>query len=118
MIGDSQAAAFGEGCFYPGSTKATLGTGSSILMNTGKDLYYSNNGMVSTICWITGNQVNYALEEVFVTAGGSIECLKNELGLFSESQLTENMASRVGDNVGVYLVPEFSGLGALHWDMD
>lgn len=118
IVGDSHAAAFGEGCFYPGSAKATLGTGSSILMNTGKDLYYSNNGMVSTICWSTGNQVNYALEGVIVTAGGSIEWLKNELGLFSESQQTEAMAKKVDDNGGVYLVPAFSGLGAPHWDMD
>jgi glycerol kinase len=118
MIGDSHAAAFGEGCFIPGTAKATLGTGCSILMNIGEIPKESRNGMVTTICWSTGDKVNYALEGVIVTCGATIEWLKNELGLFSDSKHTELMARSVDDNGGVYLVPAFSGLGAPYWDMN
>lgn len=118
MIGDSHAAAFGEGCFSPGTAKATLGTGCSILMNIGTELKSSGSGMISTICWSTADQVAYALEGVIVSCGSTIEWLKNELGLFADSKETESMARAVSDNNGVYLIPAFSGLGAPHWDMN
>lgn len=118
MIGDSHAAAFGEGCYHPGSAKATMGTGCSILMNVGSRVVSSGNGMVSTICWSTADRVQYALEGVIVTCGATIEWVKQELGLFSDSSQTEDMALGVPDNGGVYLVPAFSGLGAPHWDME
>jgi glycerol kinase len=118
MIGDSHAAAFGEGCYIKGTAKATMGTGCSILMNIGDEIKYSDNGMVTTICWSTENKVQYALEGVIVTCGATIEWLKNELGLFSDSKETEAMAESVEDNNGVYLIPGFSGLGAPHWDMN
>lgn len=118
LIGDSHAAAFGEGCFTAGTAKATLGTGCSILMHIGNERAISNNGMISTICWSTEDCVAYALEGVIVTCGATIEWLKNELGLFAESKETEAMASSLNDNAGVYLVPAFSGLGAPHWDMN
>jgi glycerol kinase len=117
MIGDSHAAAFGEGCFEAGTAKATLGTGCSILMNIGAEAKSSANGMVTTICWSTEQRVDYALEGVIVSCGATIEWLKNELGLFTDSSQTEAMATAVPDNNGVYLVPAFSGLGAPHWDM-
>ena len=118
MIGDSHAAAFGEGCFSPGDAKATLGTGCSILMDTGAHRRDSSNGMVSTICWSTPDTVHYALEGVIVTCGATLEWLKNELHLFTDSRQTEEMARAVHDNGGVYLVPAFSGLGAPHWQME
>ena len=117
MIGDSHAAAFGEGCFEAGTAKATLGTGCSILMNIGAEAKSSANGMVTTICWSTEQRVDYALEGVIVSCGATIEWLKNELDLFTDSSQTEAMATAVADNNGVYLVPAFSGLGAPHWDM-
>lgn len=117
MIGDSHAAAFGEGCFAPGTAKATLGTGCSILMNIGQKPTASGKGMVTTICWSTEQQVDYALEGVIVSCGSTIEWLKNELALFKTSSETEQMATAVPDNNGVYLIPAFSGLGAPHWDM-
>ncbi|MBE7169090.1 MAG: glycerol kinase GlpK [Williamsia sp.] len=118
LIGDSHAAAFGEGCFSPGTAKATLGTGCSIIMNTGAAVpLESRNGMVATICWSTEERIDYALEGVIVTCGATIEWLKNGLGLISDSRQTEVMAQSVPDNGGVYLVPAFSGLGAPHWDM-
>ena len=123
MIGDSHAAAFGEGCFSVGSAKATLGTGCSIIMNTGPTLQESVHGMVSTICWSTENSAgqpltHYALEGVIVTCGAAIEWLKNSLGLFAESRETEALARSVADNGGVYFIPAFSGLGAPHWQMN
>lgn len=118
MIGDSHAAAFGEGCLEPGTAKATLGTGSSILMNIGSEATISNNGMVTTVCWSTEDRVDYAYEGVIVSCGATIEWLKNELGLFNTSKETADMARSVKDNGGVYLVPAFSGLGSPHWQMD
>lgn len=118
MIGDSHAAAFGEGCFRTGTAKATLGTGCSILMNIGPELQSSGSGMISTICWSTEDQIAYALEGVIVSCGSTIEWLKNELSLFSSSAETESMARSVADNNGVYLIPAFSGLGAPYWDMN
>jgi glycerol kinase len=117
MIGDSHAAAFGEGCFSPGTVKATLGTGSSLLMNIGNEVKSSQNGMITTICWSTQDRVDYAFEGVVVSCGSTIEWLKNELGLINDSKETEQMATSVPDNNGVYLIPAFSGLGAPHWDM-
>ncbi|RRB04817.1 FGGY family carbohydrate kinase [Larkinella rosea] len=117
LIGDSHAAAFGEGCFTPGTAKATLGTGCSIIMNIGPELKESKQGMVTTVCWSTENRVDYALEGVIVTCGATIEWLKNTLNLFAESWETEAMATAVSDNGGVYIVPAFSGLGAPHWQM-
>ncbi|CAN5121395.1 glycerol kinase GlpK [soil metagenome] len=117
MIGDSHAAAFGEGCFAPGTAKATMGTGCSILMNIGAETKDSAHGMVATVCWSTEDRVDYAMEGIIVSCGATIEYLKNELELFAESQDTEAMAMAVEDNGGVYIIPAFSGLGAPHWQM-
>ena len=118
MIGDSHAAAFGERCFSPGTAKATMGTGCSILLNTGAKRVISETGMVTTICWSTEDRVDYALEGIIVTCGATINWLRDNMGLFAESSETEQMALSVEDNAGVYLVPAFSGLGAPHWKMD
>lgn len=118
MIGDSQAAAFGEGCFEPGTAKATMGTGCSILMNIGSKPRLSEYGMVTTVCWSMHNRIDFAYEGVIVSCGATIEWLKNSLGLFSDSKETAAMAMSVPDNGGVYLVPAFSGLGSPHWQMD
>lgn len=118
LIGDSHAAAFGEGCFEAGTAKATLGTGCSILMNIGNKPIQSTNGMVTTICWSTEGRIDYALEGVIVSCGATIEWLKNELNLFNDSKETEAMANAVADNGGVYLVPAFSGLGSPYWQME
>ena len=118
MIGDSHAAAFGERCFSPGTAKATMGTGCSILLNTGAKRIVSEAGMVTTICWSIEDRVDYALEGIIVTCGGTINWLRDNMGLFADSCETENMAASVRENAGVYLVPAFSGLGAPHWKMD
>lgn len=118
LIGDSHAAAFGEGCFEKGTAKATLGTGCSILMNIGDKPLQSKNGMVTTVCWSANGRIDYAFEGVIVSCGATIEWLKNEMNLFKDSKETEAMATAVADNGGVYLIPAFSGLGSPHWDME
>jgi glycerol kinase len=118
MIGDSHAAAFGQACLEPGSAKATLGTGCSVMMNIGDKPKASSTGMVTTICWSTEQQVCYALEGVIVTCGATIEWLRNEWELFNDSRDTEAMAMALEDNQGVYLIPAFSGLGAPYWEMN
>jgi glycerol kinase len=118
MIGDSHAAAFGEGCFESGIAKATLGTGSSILMNIGDKKINSEHGMVTTICWSTKERVDYALEGIIVSCGSTITWLQNQLNLFQTASESDKMALSVPDNNGVYLIPAFSGLGAPHWKMD
>ena len=95
-----------------------MGTGSSILLNTGPTRTESEKGMVATICWSTSDRVDYALEGIIVTCGGTINWLRDRLGLFADSQETEQMALSVQNSNGVYLVPAFSGLGAPHWKMD
>ena len=118
MIGDSHAAAFGEGCFHPGEAKATLGTGSSILCNIGQVPSASDHGMVTTLCWSTAQRIDYALEGIIVTCGATVKWLRDQLGLIVRSADTESIARSVADNGGVYLLPAFSGMGAPHWKMD
>lgn len=118
LIGDSHAAAFGERCFSPGTAKATLGTGCSILLNTGSKRVPSANGMVTTICWSAGDRVDYALEGIIVSCGATINWLRDNLGLLKESADSEAMAQSVPNNNGVYFVPAFNGLGAPYWNMD
>lgn len=118
MIGDSHAAAFGEGCFQPGEAKATLGTGSSILCNIGSRPSPSTHGMVTTICWATQGRIDYALEGIIVSCGATVKWLRDQLGLIVKSADTESMARSVKNNGGVFFIPAFSGMGAPHWKMD
>jgi len=117
MIGDSHAAAVGEGCFSVGAAKATLGTGCSILLNTGSRRIPSKQGMVTTICWSKQDRVDYAMEGVIVTCGAAIQWLRDQLGLFLDSRDTAEMAQSI-QNSSVVLIPAFSGLGTPHWRMD
>lgn len=118
VIGDSHAAAFGEGCFETGMAKVTLGTGSSILLNIGDKPVNSSNGMLTTICWSRAGRVDYALEGAVVACGSTLEWLRKEFRLFDDPEETARMALAVPDNAGVYLIPAFSGLGAPHWQMN
>ncbi len=118
MIGDSHASAFGQACFAPGSAKVTMGTGSSILMNTGTSRPRSDHGMVSTICFSTATRVDYALEGIIVSCGSTLTWLRDQLRLFSDVSELARAAEHVSDSGGVYLVPGFAGMGAPHWRMD
>tara|TARA_R110002050_G_scaffold68053_4_gene147556 strand:- start:7953 stop:9452 length:1500 start_codon:yes stop_codon:yes gene_type:complete len=118
IIGDSQAAFFGEECFTNGMAKATLGTGSSILWNAKNLNKITDNGMLTTIGWSLEGQVNYALEGVIVSCGSTIEWLKNQLAIFTSYDQIEPMATFLETNEDVYLVPAFSGMGAPYWQKE
>ena len=117
MIGDSHAAAFGERCYEPGSAKATMGTGSSILLNTGELVDPESTSMVSTICWSTEKQVSYALEGIIVSCGSTITWLRDQLGLFTDSAEAAAIAEDTPGSGSVTLIPAFSGMGAPWWKM-
>jgi glycerol kinase len=116
IIGDSQAALYGNQCFRPGMAKATYGTGTSVLMNVGEKIASSGNGLVTAIAWCMGGKVTYALEAVIRTSGDSIKWVRDNLGLFETFEEMEQLMAKTPDNEGVYLVPAFVGLGAPYWD--
>ena len=117
MVGDQQAALFGQACFAPGEAKNTYGTGCFLLMNTGTTPCESRNGLLTTIAMARNGTVQYALEGSAFTGGAVIQWLRDELGLLTEASEAETVAASVPDTGGVYLVPAFTGLGAPHWDM-
>lgn len=117
IAGDQQAALFGQTCFKPGMAKNTYGTGCFMLMNTGDDLIESKNGLLTTIGWGINGKVQYALEGSIFVAGAAIQWLRDELRLIRSAEESEEMAMKVHDNNGVYLVPAFVGMGAPYWDM-
>lgn len=114
--GDQQAALFGQTCFEPGEAKNTYGTGCFMLMNTGERPVFSENGLVTTIAWGLDGKVEYALEGSIFVAGAAIQWLRDELQIIERAYETEELAQRVPDTNGCYVVPAFTGLGAPHWD--
>jgi glycerol kinase len=118
MIGDSHSACFGEGCFQPGTIKATMGTGSSVMMNTGSTRIRSKHGMVSTICWSTSDRVDYALEGVIVSCGSTVNWFQDQMGMVADGAQFDSLAQSVPDSGNVVFLPAFSGLGGPHWQMD
>ena len=114
--GDQQAALFGQTCFEEGEVKNTYGTGGFVLVNTGHNVIKSGNGLLSTIAWGIGDEVNYALEGSVFVSGATIKWLRDELGIISSAAETESMSRLVEDTAGVYIVPAFTGLGAPYWD--
>ena len=111
--GDQQAALFGQTCFASGEAKNTFGTGGFLLMNTGETPVTSQNGLVTTIACGPDGRVNYALEGSIFVAGAAIQWLRDELRLLEEARDSEYMAQKVKDTNGCYVVPAFTGLGAL-----
>ncbi len=114
--GDQQAALFGQTCFQAGEAKNTYGTGCFLLMNTGEKPVFSKNGLVTTIAWGLDGKVHYALEGSIFVAGASVQWLRDEMGLIQSASDSEDMAMKVKDTNGCYVVPAFTGLGAPHWD--
>ncbi|MCL4534829.1 MAG: glycerol kinase GlpK [Bacteroidetes bacterium] len=117
VLGDQQAALFGQGCFKPGMLKVTYGTGAFLLMNTGDEAISSRNGLLTTIAWGSEEGVTYALEGSVFVAGAAVQWLRDELRIIDDAAETEALARSVPDTGGVYFVPAFVGLGAPHWDM-
>jgi len=119
ILGDQQAATFGQACLEPGEAKNTYGTGNFLLLNTGTELRRSTHGLISTVCYKLGDQPTvYALEGSIAVTGSLIQWLRDNLGIIRSAPEVETLANTVPDNGGCYIVPAFSGLLAPHWRDD
>ena len=118
VAGDQQAALIGQACFAAGDLKSTYGTGAFMVLNTGRHLVRSANRLLSTVAYRLNGEMTYALEGSIMSAGATIQWLRDGLGLVSRAPEVEALASSVPDSGGVYLVPAFTGLGAPYWDPD
>lgn len=118
MLGDSHAALFGQGCHTAGLAKATYGTGSSIMLNTGENLIKTEQGIATTIAWGMNEKISYALEGNINYTGASISWLKDDLKLIESAAETEMLARQSNLADKSYFVPAFTGLGAPYYDND
>jgi glycerol kinase len=119
ILGDQQAALFGQTCFDPGQAKNTYGTGCFLLMNTGTEPVLSKYGLLTTVAFKLGqNPAQYALEGSVAITGALVQWMRDNLGLIQKSPDIEALARTVNDNGGVYFVPAFSGLFAPYWKTD
>ncbi|MEA5655373.1 glycerol kinase GlpK [Cutibacterium granulosum] len=119
ILGDQQAATFGQACFEKGNAKNTYGTGCFMLMNTGQEAVFSENGLLTTVCYKLGDQPTvYALEGSIAVAGSLVQWLRDNLRMFDSAPEIETLATSVEDNGGAYIVPAFSGLFAPYWRPD
>ena len=115
MVGDQQAALFGESCFEEGQVKNTYGTGGFMLINTGDKIVDSKYGLLSTVAWRYKGELKYALEGSIFVSGSLIQWLRDGLKLFSNAKDSEKIAREVEDSSGIIVVPSFTGLGAPYW---
>lgn len=118
VMGDSHAALFGQNCFKTGMAKATYGSGSSIMMNIGRDPKASENGLVTSIAWGMKGSVDYVFEGNINSTGATIKWLCDSLEILDNAKDAEKLATSIDNNDGVYLVPAFTGLGAPYWNSD
>ncbi len=119
ILGDQQAATFGQACLSPGEAKNTYGTGNFLLLNTGTEKVLSNNGLLTTVCYKIGDApAVYALEGSIAVTGSLIQWLRDNLGMISSAPEIETLARSVADNGDCYFVPAFSGLFAPYWRGD
>jgi len=118
-LGDQQAALVGQTCFAPGEAKNTYGTGCFMLLNTGNRPVPSRSGLLTTLAYrFAASPPVYALEGSIAITGALVQWLRDNLGFFSRSAEIEELARRVEDAGGVYIVPAFSGLFAPYWRSD
>jgi glycerol kinase len=119
ILGDQQAATFGQAAYDPGESKNTYGTGNFLIFNTGEEIVRSKNGLLTTLGYKLGDgPAHYALEGSIAVTGSLIQWLRDQLGIISSAPEVEKLASAVEDNGGVYFVPAFSGLFAPYWRPD
>lgn len=116
LIGDQQAATFGQACFTPGQAKATYGTGAFLVLNTGTTAQTPFDRLLTTVAWQQGKAVEYALEGSIFMAGAVLQWLRDGLGIVRDAAEASALASSVPDAGGVVFVPALTGLGAPHWD--
>ena len=119
VLGDQQAATFGQACLKAGDAKNTYGTGNFLLLNTGIEPVSSKHGLLTTVAYRLGDQpAVYALEGSIAVTGSLVQWLRDNLGMIQSAGEIEALANTVADNGGVYIVPAFSGLFAPHWRPD
>jgi glycerol kinase len=119
ILGDQQAATFGQVCYEVGTAKNTYGTGNFMLLNTGEEKVKSENGLLTTVCYKIGDQKQiYALEGSIAVTGSLVQWLRDNLGMIKSAPEIEDLAKTVDDNGGAYFVPAFSGLFAPYWRSD
>ena len=118
VVGDQQAALFGQLCTEKGDVKNTYGTGCFLLMNTGDEAVKSNNGLVTTLGASVGGKVQYVLEGSVFIGGAVVQWLRDEMRMIRKASDTEGYATSVDSSHGVYMIPSFTGLGAPYWDAD
>ncbi|MCG8919401.1 glycerol kinase GlpK [Actinokineospora sp. PR83] len=119
ILGDQQAATFGQACLSPGEAKNTYGTGNFVLLNTGTEQVMSENGLLTTVCYKIGdNAPVYALEGSIAVTGSLVQWIRDNLGMIGSAAEIEEHARSVRDNGGCYFVPAFSGLFAPYWRSD
>ena len=119
ILGDQQAATFGQVCFEVGMAKNTYGTGNFLLLNTGEEKVMSKNGLLTTVCYKIGDaKAVYALEGSVAVTGSLVQWLRDNLKMIDSAPQVEDYAKEVEDNGDVYIVPAFSGLFAPHWRAD
>ncbi|WP_104179781.1 glycerol kinase GlpK [Arthrobacter sp. B0490] len=119
ILGDQQAATFGQAAFDQGGAKNTYGTGNFMIVNTGEEIVHSKNGLLTTVCYKLGDaKPVYALEGSIAVTGSLVQWLRDNLGIIKSAPEVEQLATTVDDNGGVYIVPAFSGLFAPYWRAD
>ncbi len=119
ILGDQQAATFGQAAFDKGGAKNTYGTGNFMIVNTGEEIVHSKNGLLTTVCYKLGDSKPvYALEGSIAVTGSLVQWLRDNLGIIKSAPEVEQLADTVEDNGGVYIVPAFSGLFAPYWRSD
>jgi glycerol kinase len=119
ILGDQQAATFGQACLEVGEAKNTYGTGNFVLLNTGTEIQRSEHGLLTTVCYqLGGADAIYALEGSIAVTGSLVQWLRDNLGMIGSASEIESLAASVDDNGGAYFVPAFSGLFAPHWRSD
>jgi glycerol kinase len=119
VIGDQQAALFGQAGFTPGVAKNTYGTGCFLLVSTGSTATSRPKSLLlSTVAWAIGSKrnVTYAREGSVLAAGAALQWLKDGLRIYRKSSEIEKYSLALGNNDGVYFVPALTGLGAPYWD--
>jgi glycerol kinase len=119
ILGDQQAATFGQAAFDAGEAKNTYGTGNFLIVNTGEQIVHSDNGLITTVGYRLGDApAHYALEGSIAVTGSLIQWLRDNLGIIKSADEVEKLAKTVDDNGGAYIVPAFSGLFAPYWRPD
>jgi|SRR5581483_1272061 len=116
IAGDQQAALFGQACQRPGEAKSTYGTGSFVLLNTGTEAPEPGEGLLTTVAWGIGGEVDYALEAAVFVTGAAVQWLRDGLRIITHAAETEALAASLESNDDVYFVPALTGLGSPHWD--